>query len=143
MRNERSAGAVVYFRKTGRIEFLMMKYRHGRWDFPRGHLEKGETDHQAAVRELQEEIGVRVRRFVPGFREAVSWRYTSGVTGIRMQKEVVHFLVKLEHQQVRLSEEDLDMRWLPYREAMQLPMWPHVKQVLKKANTFILARKTF
>jgi 8-oxo-dGTP pyrophosphatase MutT (NUDIX family) len=121
----------------------MMKYRHGRWDFPRGHVEKGESELQAAVRELQEEIGVRVKRFIPGFREVVGWDYTSGVTGDRMHKEVVHFLVRLRHKQVRRSDEDLDMRWLPYLQALRLPMWPHVNHVLKKANSFILAHGKF
>ncbi len=137
MKQEFSAGAVVYYQKAGLVEFLMMKYRHGRWDFPRGHIEKGETELQAAMRELHEEIGVRIRHFVPGFREVVSWHYTSGVTGVKMYKQVVHFLVRLPHKRVKLSFEDLDMRWLTYRQALRLPMWPHVKHVLNRANAFI------
>lgn len=33
----------------------------GRWEFPGGKVEPGESDHDALVRECEEELGVRVR----------------------------------------------------------------------------------
>lgn len=50
-----AAGGVVV---NGRGEWLMIR-RHGRWDLPKGHLEKGETLAECAVREIEEETGVR------------------------------------------------------------------------------------
>ena len=35
-------------------------YRDGEWAMPAGHVESGETPHEAALRELQEETGVSV-----------------------------------------------------------------------------------
>lgn len=37
--------------------FLFIK-RHGKWDIPKGKLEKGETVEQGAIRELQEECNL-------------------------------------------------------------------------------------
>lgn len=34
-------------------------HRHGRWDLPKGKLEKGEQSHEAAIRECEEECGVK------------------------------------------------------------------------------------
>lgn len=52
-----AAGGVVVDRE-GR--WLMM-HRNGRWDFPKGHIEAGESREDCAVREIEEETGVRGR----------------------------------------------------------------------------------
>lgn len=51
-----SAGFIV-FRRVPRCQFLLMKHPQ-RWDLPKGHLDEGENDFQAAVRELAEETGI-------------------------------------------------------------------------------------
>jgi len=38
---------------------LLMIYRRGSWDLPKGKIDKGETKEEAAVREVQEETGVQ------------------------------------------------------------------------------------
>ena len=57
-RSERSAGFIVYrLDDDGSRKYLLLDYgRH--WDFPKGHLEKGEDDLAAAMRELTEETGI-------------------------------------------------------------------------------------
>ena len=53
---ERGAGGVV-FDARGRV--LLLRHAAGAWVFPKGHLEPGETELQAALREVEEEAGVR------------------------------------------------------------------------------------
>ncbi|MFR9523861.1 MAG: NUDIX domain-containing protein [Rikenellaceae bacterium] len=53
-RRIKAAGGVV---KNSKGETLMI-LRNGRWDLPKGHLERGETLDQCAVREVQEECGI-------------------------------------------------------------------------------------
>lgn len=50
-----AAGGVVR-NKKGKILFI---YRNNRWDLPKGKLDKGETMEDAAVREVEEETGVK------------------------------------------------------------------------------------
>lgn len=50
-----AAGGVVC---NERDELLMIELR-GRWDLPKGHVEVGETSAQAALREVEEETGIR------------------------------------------------------------------------------------
>lgn len=49
-----AAGGLV---QNSKGEFLFI-FRHGRWDLPKGKLEKGEEIEDAAVREVSEETGV-------------------------------------------------------------------------------------
>jgi diadenosine hexaphosphate hydrolase (ATP-forming) len=50
------AGGVV-FNPNG--EVLILRHRRGEWVFPKGHIDPGETPLQAALREVEEEAGVR------------------------------------------------------------------------------------
>lgn len=40
-------------------EALLMIFRRGKWDLPKGKLDEGETIEQCAVREVQEETGLQ------------------------------------------------------------------------------------
>jgi hypothetical protein len=51
----RAAGGVVAD-PSGNV---LMILRHGRWDLPKGHIERGESARQCAEREVMEECGVR------------------------------------------------------------------------------------
>ena len=50
-----AAGGKVYNDK-GEVLFIN---RFGRWDLPKGHIEKGESKEIAAIREVEEECGIR------------------------------------------------------------------------------------
>lgn len=52
---ERGAGGVV-FDDTGNV--LLLRHASGHWVFPKGHVEAGETEIEAALREVREESGV-------------------------------------------------------------------------------------
>lgn len=56
---ERSAGAIVFYDNQGIREYLLLYSSGGRglgyWGFPKGHVEKNETDEEAALRETFEE----------------------------------------------------------------------------------------
>lgn len=49
-----AAGGVVL---NGAGELLMIRLRD-RWDMPKGHIEEGESDSMAALREVEEETGI-------------------------------------------------------------------------------------
>lgn len=50
-----AAGGMVY-NSLGKRLFI---YRFGRWDLPKGKVEKSESHQQAAIREVQEETGLK------------------------------------------------------------------------------------
>jgi 8-oxo-dGTP pyrophosphatase MutT (NUDIX family) len=58
MAREVSAGGIV-FRTEPELSLLMVLDGYGRWTFPKGLLEQGETPEEAAVREIEEETGIQ------------------------------------------------------------------------------------
>ncbi len=54
-RNVRAAGGLVM---NNRGEYLLI-YRRGKWDLPKGKQEQSETDEQTALREVEEECGIK------------------------------------------------------------------------------------
>lgn len=60
----REAAGGLVFNSKNEILFI---HRNDRWDLPKGHLEKKETYEEAAIREVEEETGVKnleIRRFI-------------------------------------------------------------------------------
>ena len=56
-----AAGGVVWRRRNGRLQVVLIhRPRYDDWTFPKGKLDAGETDEQAAVREVMEEASLAV-----------------------------------------------------------------------------------
>ena len=65
MIEERSAG-VILFNKTDGIQFLILKYPSGHWDFVKGNIEEGEKEKETVKRELFEETGILTKHEFKG-----------------------------------------------------------------------------
>ena len=59
---EKSCGVLPYCMKDGERKFLLVFETYSQcWSIPKGHIEAGETDEQAALRELYEETGMTAK----------------------------------------------------------------------------------
>ena len=108
----RAAGGLVY-NDAGE---LLMIFRRGKWDLPKGKVEAGEDDVTAALREVKEETGVAAE--VVGERRFFGY-HTYGTYGTPMLKETVWFEMRaLPGQQLApQSEEDIAQAvWVPLGE---------------------------
>lgn len=114
MKHEKSCGALVYRYEGASLMLLLLRHRHGgHWSFPKGHVERGETEEQTAHREIFEETGVQVT-LQKGFRHAVEYFPKPGV-----KKQVVYFLGEAHSASlVRQEEEISELRWVPIRDAL-------------------------
>src|SRR5438093_9997880 len=57
----RAGGAVVWRESPDGVEVLLVhRPKYGDWTFPKGKCEPGESDEECAVREVEEETGLRV-----------------------------------------------------------------------------------
>jgi transcription antitermination protein NusB len=86
---ERKAGAIVYALRDGQINMAFVHDVFGYWTLSKGGVEAGETDEQATVRELQEEIGLDIEVVAKlGENEYVASHPVDG----KILKKVTYFL---------------------------------------------------
>lgn len=124
---EISAGAIVYTLIDEQINYLLTLDFHGNWGFPKGHLEAGESEEEAALREIEEEASVKVE-LDKDFRHPLEYVMPNG-----RNKVSVYFLGFYEDQKpVPQPEEVAEIRLLPYEEAFQLLTFDNMKEVLVK-----------
>ncbi len=116
-------------------KYLLLHYKIGHWGFPKGHIEKGESPEQAAVRELVEETGIKDFIAMPGFVERIKYFFRK--EGSVIAKEVVFFLARTEEKNVVLSPEHVDFVWLSFDDALKKLTFESTKNVLKKAEGFL------
>jgi 8-oxo-dGTP pyrophosphatase MutT (NUDIX family) len=113
-----------------------MSNRKGYWEFPKGHVDQGETEEEAAIREVREETGLNDVKIVSGFK--VKIKYTYSKDGKKYPKEVVFFLMKAEPKRVEVSEEHTGYVWLKYEDAIKKISYDNARKVLEKAHKFLM-----
>lgn len=140
MIKEISVGAVVFRKEDDSFKFLILykkpsnHYRES-WDFPRGNIEKNETEEETARREIKEETGITDLNFIKGFREKIRFFYKRD--GKLVHKEIIYLLAKTEQEKVVLSYEHNDYRWANFDEALNLLTHKSSKEILIKAMKFL------
>jgi len=143
---ERSAGAIVYCKEGDKIYYLLLCYpaishRSGKnyWDFPKGHIEKGEELEETVKRETEEETGLKDIEFIEGFKE--TFKYFFKFKNQNILKFVTFFLVQTKEKGVKISGEHVGYKWLPFEEAAKQLSFKNAKEILQKANDHLLSVK--
>jgi bis(5'-nucleosidyl)-tetraphosphatase len=131
---ERSAGAVVY-RETPQGRMYLLLRNAGRWDFPKGGVEKGESELQTVLREVEEETGLKDLKIVPGFRKAIEYFYRRD--GKNVHKQVAYHLASTRTDGVKISFEHQGFGWFRYREALERASYENSKVTLAEAERYI------
>src|SRR5947209_3256518 len=90
--NEVSAGGVVV-RRTRRVLEVCLVNDGRYWGLPKGNVERGETPEQAALREIEEEVGLPAQR-LRVVRELTPSDYVYRRGGRLIFKRVHQFLVE-------------------------------------------------
>ena len=136
MREQKSAGIVLFRNASNKNEFLLLNYPQGHLDFVKGKVEKGETPHETALRETKEETGISDIEFIDGFEESVEYDFRFKNEDIH--KKVIFFLAKTNEKKISLSHEHNDFVWLEYDDALKKTTFRNAKNVLSKTNEFLL-----
>lgn len=127
MKKEKSCGAVIYRKNKGEMEILLIKHKNGgHWAFPKGHVEKKETETETALREIREETGLKVK-LDTDFRASVTYSPKPNV-----MKDVIYFAAKADSDDTKAQpEEVLDIRWEQPEQALELVTFANDRDILK------------
>lgn len=141
VRAEHSAGGVVFRALGRRLLIGFIKDSYHKWTFPKGHLEKGETAAQAAVRETHEEMGLRRLRLVaPLGHVAIKFKDRYEHIGQTVEKRIDFFLMQTaaeERGTPERGERIAAIRWVPYRQAAKYASYKNIQPIIKAAVGFL------
>ncbi len=126
----KAAGGLVLNEKKE----LLMIFRRGKWDIPKGKLDSGETLEQCAVREVQEETGLKEVELI----EPLLTTFHTYHEGSKfVLKESYWYTMKADVKQAvqpQTEEDIVEIKWTTLKEAENLfpQTFPSVVDVIKK-----------
>ena len=137
VRDETSAGGVVFRIDGGLPLYLLIRDSYQNWGFPKGHLEQGEVPEAAALREVSEETGLSDLS-VRGAIETIDWFF-------RFRGQLIHkfchfFLMETRESSTlpQRAEGITACRWSRYEDATSLVSYANARDVLRRAQEMIL-----
>jgi 8-oxo-dGTP pyrophosphatase MutT (NUDIX family) len=163
MPREKSAGAIIFRGepfdtaqgKKYILYFLLLHYSSGHWEFPKGHIEKGELEEETVRRELFEETGINDIKIIPGFKKYIKYFFRQYPTKTKsgeshsaeasldrakrpwVFKLVTFFVAETKTKEIKISSEHVGFVWLPIKEAIAKTTFKNSKKLLKEADDFI------
>jgi 8-oxo-dGTP diphosphatase len=118
-----AAGGVV-LDGEGRVA-LVHRPRYDDWSLPKGKLDPGESFEQAALREVEEETGMRCRLLDE--LDPVEYRDNKG-----RLKRVRYWRMAVEQDPGFVANDEVDrLRWVPPEEAASLLTYPHDAELVR------------
>ena len=137
---EKSCGVVLFNEQ----KVLLLQYAtgqkegewdlQGHWDFPKGHVDKGETEIETATRELEEETGIKNIILLDNFRKTINYKIQK--RDKKISKEVVFFIETTVETEINLSHEHVDYGWFDFTLALKQLTYDNARSVLSEAIFF-------
>ncbi len=131
---QRSAGGVICQKREGKMWVALIATKGGEvWGLPKGLVEKGEKPLQTALREVEEESGLRGEPVTDlGY---IEYWYRNSTTKVLYHKFVHYYL--LSHVGGDVTQHDWEVheaRWFPIEEAIERASYQNERGVLIKAR---------
>ena len=130
MAKQFAAGGIV-INKEGSMKVLLIKDSYGRWTWPKGHIEEGESAEDTALREISEETGLRNIRIKERVGEQEYW-FT--LKGEKIFKTVHIFLVEsFGNEELKVQKEEIQLvEWFSPKEAIARIEYEGSREILEK-----------
>lgn len=133
----RSAGGVV-IRKTPKGFAAILLYKNSHWVLPKGRIEKGESEEEAALREVFEETQIPVKKIKLLTRLGKLNYFVS-----KTPKTVSFFLMQTSQKNITpIFEEGFKKaEWFLLEDALNKATFPESKKIIDKAIRFFKLSK--
>ncbi|KRM26326.1 MULTISPECIES: bis(5'-nucleosyl)-tetraphosphatase [Limosilactobacillus] len=129
---EVTSGAVVYRKKDGQLEYLLLESQNKGhfWGFPKGHVEGNESLKQTAEREIKEETQLTLPI------DTSFYVYTEYDLPNGNHKQMTLYTADLTaNEDIHLQAEEIrNCGWFNYQDARKQLTYDNLKQLLDQVN---------
>lgn len=132
---EQNSAGFILFKGDGIRKYLLLKHGIDYWNFPKGKLESGESDLDAAKRELNEETGITNIEILDGFEDTFGYSFL--VKEGLIKKVVKMFLAKYLNGSINLSNEHEEYEWFDFKDALNILKFNNIRNALKVADKYL------
>ena len=123
MKKEKSCGCIVI--DDGKV--LLIRQTRGHWGFPKGHVEKDETEEETAIRETKEETNIDAEIIN---NKIYMQKY---ITPRGNPKKVIYFVAKKVGGEIKPQEGEVTkVEWLSFDEALETLSHNNSKALFKR-----------
>ena len=136
MKREFSAGGIIYKKSDQGLQFLLIKNMAMRnpsksyWGFPKGHLNKGESSKDAALREVKEEVGLNVEIIEKVGQSSYVFQHN----GEKIFKIVTMFLMEAKKEKILVQQAEIqEAGWFRKEEVTEKLSFANDKKLFTKA----------
>ncbi|CAI5437422.1 unnamed protein product [Caenorhabditis angaria] len=132
----RAAGLVIYRQVAGKTEYLLLQasYPPYHWTPPKGHVDPGEDEWTAALRETKEEANLDRTQYTVHEDCHETLYYQAK----RKAKSVKYWLAKLNNpDDVKLSHEHQSWKWAELEETVKTADYKEMEDLFRKFAAYI------
>lgn len=133
---ERTAGGIIYKIEKGQIYYLLVTTTNGdRWIFPKGKAKFYEFMKQAAIREVKEEAGIKVKVMFKLKGSPFFYQKTSG----KEQNVELFAMEYIKDANNWHEKHKREKKWMTYSEAMSV-LTPEFRKALEEVNNSLIEK---
>ncbi|MEN2984048.1 MAG: NUDIX hydrolase [Dictyoglomaceae bacterium] len=130
-----SAGGVVFYKD----QVLVLQRKNGNWVLPKGHVENNENIENTAVREVEEEAGIKAK--IIDYIGEIEYHAPATEFHPEEDKKVLWFLMYALSTNIKVEEKVFNQgKFLKFEDALNILTFPLEKEILKKAYDLLLKR---
>ncbi len=131
-----AAGGIIYRLNKSESPEVVMIYRWGKWDLPKGKREKNESIADCAAREVSEELGIEKPKII----NEIARSYHEYERGGKMWGKTVYWYAMTSNANTfhPMAEEDIEAaKWMPLNEAIDTVGYETLRPVLQKLKDWL------
>lgn len=125
-----SAGGLV----INQDNCILLMFKRGKWDLPKGRIEKGQEKEVAAIREVQEEVGLSIDKLSIIGKLVPTW-HTTTHNHKEYLKKTTWFLMAYkgnEKPKPQIEEGIIECRWIHMSEL------PEYRELIKSRVNYVI-----
>jgi bis(5'-nucleosidyl)-tetraphosphatase len=143
MKEDIAYGVIVFYIENDgnlncEIQFLILKQIQGHWSFPKGHADKGESKLETALRELEEESGIKDVELISDLPQILDEYTIKPGTPEETHKVVEFYIGRVKNKDVEMQKGEIfDHKWITNETGNEVFTFDSSRRILKAAYSIV------